>query len=66
MEGGIRSYLFYENFSKIKILFPSISEQKRIVSFLKALDEIIDALSNKISELERYKIGMMQKMFPIK
>ena len=65
VEGGIRSYLFYENFSKIKILFPSISEQKRIVSFLKAIDEIIDALSNKISELERYKIGMMQKMFPI-
>ncbi len=65
VEGGIRSYLFYENFSKIKIMFPSISEQKRIVSFLKAIDEIIDSLSNKISELERYKIGMMQKMFPI-
>ena len=65
VEGGIRSYLFYENFSKIKIMFPSISEQKRIVSFLKAIDEIIDALPNKISELERYKIGMMQKMFPI-
>ena len=65
VEGGIRSYLFYENFSKIKIMFPSISEQKRIVSFLKAIDEIIDALSNKFSELERYKIGMMQKMFPI-
>lgn len=65
VEGGIRSYLFYENFSKIKIMFPSISEQKRMVSFLKAIDEIIDALPNKISELERYKIGMMQKMFPI-
>lgn len=65
VEGGIRSYLFYENFSKIKIIFPSISEQKKIASCLKAIDEIIDALSNKFSELERYKIGMMQKMFPI-
>jgi type I restriction enzyme S subunit len=65
VEGGIRSYLFYENFSKIKIMFPSISEQKKIASCLKAVDERINVLSNKVSELGRYKTGMMQKMFPI-
>ena len=65
VEGGIRAYLFYENFSKIKIQFPSISEQKRIASCLKAVDEEIIAISNKASELEKQKKGLMQKLFPI-
>lgn len=57
VEGGIRAYLFYENFSKIKIQFPSISEQKRIASCLKAVDEEIIAISDKASELESKKKG---------
>ena len=65
VEGGIRAYLFYENFSKIKILFPSILEQKRIASCLKAVDEEINAVSNRASELEKQKKGLMQKLFPI-
>lgn len=65
VEGGIRAYLFYENFSKIKILFPSILEQKRIASCLKAVDEEINAVSDRASELEMQKKGLMQKLFPI-
>lgn len=65
VEGGIRAYLFYENFSKIKILFPSILEQKRIASCLKAVDEEINAVSDRASELEKQKKGLMQKLFPI-
>ena len=64
VEGGIRSYLFYENFSRIKIMFPSVSEQKKIASCLQATDEEIGSLSRKISELKMQKTGMMQKMFP--
>ena len=65
VEGGIRSYLFYENFSKIKIMLPSILEQKKIASCLKAVDEEINAISDKASELEKQKKGLMQKLFPI-
>lgn len=65
VEGGIRSYLFYENFSKIKVMFPSMLEQKKIASCLVTVDEGISALSNKASELEKQKTGMMQRMFPI-
>jgi len=65
VEGGIRSYLFYENFSKIKIMLPSILEQKKIASCLKAVDEEINAISDNASELEKQKKGLMQKLFPI-
>lgn len=64
VEGGIRSYLFYENFSRIKIMFPSVSEQRRIASCLQAIDEEIGTLSRKMSELKMQKIGMMQQIFP--
>lgn len=65
VEGGIRSYLFYENFSKIKIMFPTVLEQKKITSCLKAVDEEINAISDKAEELEKQKTGLMQKLFPI-
>ena len=65
MEGGIRSYLFYENFSKIKIMLPTVLEQKKITSCLKAVDEEINADSDKATELEKQKTGLMQKLFPI-
>ena len=65
VEGGIRSYLFYENFSKIKIMFPTVLEQKKITSCLKAVDEEINAISDKTAELEKQKTGLMQKLFPI-
>ena len=65
VEGGIRSYLFYENFSKIKIMLPTVLEQKKITSCLKAVDEEINAVSDKATELEKQKTGLMQKLFPI-
>ena len=65
VEGGIRSYLFYDNFSKIKIMLPSILEQKKIVSCLKAVDEEINAIYDKATALEKQRIGLMQKLFPI-
>lgn len=64
VEGGVRSCLFYENFSRIKIMFPSVSEQKRIASCLQIANEEIGSLSRKVSELKMQKTGMMQLMFP--
>ena len=65
VEGGIRSYLFYENFSMIKILLPTILEQKKIASCLKTVDEEIHAISDKATELEKQKKGLLQKLFPM-
>ena len=38
VEGGVREYLFYENFAGIKINLPSKKEQKKIASFLDSID----------------------------
>ena len=64
VEGGIRSYLFYENFSKIKIQLPSLQEQKQIASTLMAINGLIEMIENKIALLEDYKKGLLQRLFP--
>ena len=63
VEGGIRSYLFYENFARIKIMIPPIAEQKKIATYFSSVNELINLLSAKISLLERTKIGLQQKFF---
>ena len=49
-EGGVRIYLFYPNFARIRTSYPAtLSEQKKIAHFLTLLDERI-ATQNKIIE----------------
>ena len=62
-EGGVRQYLFYENFSMIKIPLPSLIEQKKIASFLSSVDDKIQKLNRKKELLKEYKKGVMQKIF---
>ena len=64
VEGGIRSYLFYENFSRINISIPSLQEQKKIASTLLSIDDVISKYTDKVSLLEDYKKGLMQQLFP--
>lgn len=64
VEGGIRSYLFYENFSRIKIAIPSLPEQKKIASTFFLINVLIDEYTKKISLLEEHKKGLMQQFFP--
>lgn len=63
VEGGIRSYLFYENFSRIKITLPSLLEQKKVASSIISVNSIIDLYSERVEELERYKKALMQRLF---
>ena len=46
------------------VVFPEIEEQKRIVSCLSALDELIAAQSDKVEALKTHKKGLMQQLFP--
>lgn len=42
---------------------PSLQEQERIASFLTKVDKIIEKQDEKVKNLEKYKKGMMQKIF---
>lgn len=64
VEGGIRSCLFYENFSKIKIAYPTLNEQKKIALCLSSTDDLINTYTNKLLLLQTYKTGLMQQLFP--
>lgn len=51
------------NLSKLEIHIPSIEEQEKIAGFLTAVDELIADLTKKESLLQKYKKGVMQKIF---
>ena len=63
VEGGIRSYLFYENFSRISIVIPSLDEQKRIASCITGIEDMIKKTNEQISLLETHKKGLLQQLF---
>lgn len=64
---GIRDgkMISYSQFSSIKIPYPCLfKEQQKIADCLSSIDELIDAESRKLKALEKYKKGLMQKLFP--
>ena len=62
-EGGVRQYLFYDNFSKIKIPIPSLEEQNHISSFIEVINRRLKTLSRLIETNISFKKGLLQKMF---
>jgi type I restriction enzyme S subunit len=62
-EGGVRQYLFYENFSHIKIPLPSVGEQKQIAKFLSSIETKIERTTQQITQTQTFKKGLLQKMF---
>lgn len=61
-EGGVRIYLWYDLFAKIKVLIPEMDEQLAICKVLKVADKEIDLLSTKVSKLREFKKGLIQKL----
>ena len=51
-EGGVRVYLFYPNFARIRTSYPTLQEQQKISSFLTLLDERIVTQIKVIEKLE--------------
>lgn len=62
-EGGIRQYLFYDNFCRININIPCLKEQQKIADFLTTFDKRITAQQNIIADMEETKKGLLQKIF---
>lgn len=46
------------------LVLPDFKEQQKIADCLSSIDELIDAESRKLRALEKYKKGLMQKLFP--
>ncbi len=51
------------NLAKVKVKLPSLQEQEKIANFLTKVDSLIEEQDGKVSDLEQYKKGMMQKIF---
>lgn len=49
---------------ELKIPLPKILEQQKIADTLSALDDLINAQTQKIAELQNHKKGLLQGLFP--
>ncbi len=56
-------HLYANHFKNLKINIPQKEEQEKIAGFLGGVDEWIENLKRQKEELEKYKKGIMQKIF---
>ena len=62
-EGGVRVYLFYPNFARIRTSYPSLAEQQKIASFLSLLDQRIETQRKIIEDLKKLKDAISLILF---
>ena len=62
-EGGVRIYLFYPNFARIRTSFPTIAEQRKIANLLSLLDARITTQNKIIEKLESLIKGIRNDVF---
>lgn len=66
-EGSVREYLFYENFSNIRLPYPpSLPEQTAIGSFFQDIDQLISLQQRKLEVLKEQKKTYLKLLFPAK
>lgn len=57
--------LKYPLLSEIKMQVPTLSEQRRIASFLSSIDLKIESINKELEINKEFKKGLLQQMFPI-
>ena len=62
-QGNSVVHLYPSQLRTLTVALPHPDEQHKIAAALSALDTKIDALSQKISEMEAFKKGLLQKLF---
>ena len=62
-EGGVRVYLFYPNFARIRMSIPKIEEQKKIAKLLNLIDERIATQNKIIDKLQTLIKGISSRIF---
>jgi type I restriction enzyme S subunit len=62
-EGGVRIYLFFENFSQITISLPTYEEQVYIASFLSAINKKIDNEKRLLQQYNNQKMYVVRECF---
>ena len=62
-EGGVRVYLFYPNFARIRMSIPKIEEQKKIAKLLNLIDERIATQNKIIDKLQSLIKGIRNDVF---
>ncbi|TWO28097.1 restriction endonuclease subunit S [Campylobacter insulaenigrae] len=56
---------YISTYQKLFVYVPEdVKEQQKIADCLSSIDELINAESKKLKALEKYKKGLMQKLFP--
>ena len=63
VEGGVRDYLFYDNFARIKFDLPCIEEQKKIADYLSSIDSKIDIENQLLHKFEEQKRYLLANLF---
>ena len=61
-EGGVRIYLFYPNFSRIRLSLPELNEQQKLSRFLDLIDERISIQNKVIEDLKKLKSAINDKL----
>lgn len=61
--GSTINQITSQNLNNFKFNIPSLQEQQKIANFLTNIDKIIEKQDEKVENLEKYKKGMMQKIF---
>jgi type I restriction enzyme S subunit len=61
---GRNRVLNKNDFLKLRVFLPEVSEQQKIADCLTNLDEMIVAHGQKLDALKTFRIGLMQQLFP--
>lgn len=62
--GGIIKTITKEVLTNFNINLPSLKEQQKIANCLSSVDELIEAQTQKIEDLQAHKKGLLQQLFP--